>query len=415
MNYRNIQSAPCTKKNDSNMDNDSMANHFLLNFNIIDLLKTTPSKRSFSERLKQLGLSSALEQKVLLASDIPHQKNNSCRHHLHKHEEKELATEVLLLRHKFTQLVFENVVFRQAALTVIQNIYLFKQRKIFFGTSEQSGEKERQSALLLFSQSPHTASIPLAQTFQHLMVARIWNRIVSQASNDFLQSLPFKQLHAVVEQLNTLRNIYIILSHGLVGKLTAKISAIYRQSISIEDARQIGSFGIARAAYRYHPSSGMRFSTYASYWVLREIQRQALDGRLIRISAHLVENFAREAKKAEHDTHRKSAQQIRQATAQLSLAHQGADLKMLPSPIDGPEQHCEKKQLHNVLLKAIGNELSQKSQDILQRRYGIGKFEGREYSVVEIARLYGVTRGSIYQLENAALQKLRKKLAKAAY
>ncbi len=413
MNDRNNQHNPCTKKNDANKDTDSIANNFLINVNIIDLLKTAPSKRSFSERLHELSLSRALEQKVLLTSDLPANENHAYRHHLNEHEEKELATEVLLLRHKFTQLIFENVVFRQAALTVIQNIYLFKHRKIFFGTSGETGEKERQSALLLFSQSPNMASIPLAQTFQHLMIARIWNRIIGKASNEFLQSTPFKQLHAIVEQLNTLRNIYMILSTGLVGKLTVKINAIYRQSISWEDARQIGSFGVARAAYRYHPSSGMRFSTYASYWVLREIQRQALEGRLIRISAHLVENFAREAKERELDDQRKSEQQLRQATALLSLTQQDANLNLKPSSIDGPEQCFEKKELQYVLLKAIANELSPKSKDILLRRYGLGEYKGREQSVVEIARLYGVTRGSIYQLENAALQKLQKTLVAA--
>lgn len=395
---------------------DSIAEHFLLNFNIVDLLKTAPSKRSFSERLQQLKLSSALEQKVLLVSTLPQNTTNSCPLRLDKHEEKELATEVLLLRHKFTQLVFENAVFRQAALTVIQNIYLFKQRKIFFGTpcSELPGEKERQQALLLFSQSPHVTSIPLAQTFQHLMVARIWNRIVSQGSDEFLQSTPFKQLHSVIEQLNTLRNIYMILSTGLVAKLTANINAIYRQSLSQEDAHQIGSFGVARAAYRYHPSNGMRFSTYASYWVLKEIQRQALDGRLIRISAHLVENFAREAKEVQPNAQERSKQQIRQATAQFSVEKQDADLSMQPSPLDGPEKYCEKKEFQEVLLKIINQELSPKTQDILQRRYGIGMYRGKEHSVVEIARIYGVTRGSIYQLESTALKKLQKTLSKIA-
>jgi RNA polymerase primary sigma factor len=416
MNYRSIQHTLCPNENGLTHESDTTTNHFLLNFNIIDLLKTAPSKQSFSERLKQIGLSTTLEQKALLASELPENKTIDCRHRLHVDEEKELATEVLLLRHKFTQLVFENVAFRQAALTIIQNIYLFKQRKIFFGTSaQQSGETERQRALLIFSQSPQKISIPLADAFQHLMVARIWNRIISQASNDFLASTPFQQLHAVVEQLNTLRNVYMILSTGLVGKLTAKINAIYRESISWEDARQIGSFGIARAAYRYHPSNGMRFSTYASYWILREVQRQALEGRLIRISAHLVENYAREEKEIQADAQKKSAQQLRQATAQFSLDKQGGDLNLEPSPIDGPEKNWERKELQNLLLKAITQQLSPKSQDILQRRYGIGIYEGREHSVVEIAEFYGVTRGSIYQLENAALQKLQKALAETEY
>ena len=412
MNNSNYHPGSHTHTSDLPLEYGFLADHFQHNLNIIDLLKTAPSKQSFSQRVQHLGLSSTLERKALVATDLSHNKNSSIRLHLSEHEEKELATEVLLLRHRFTELVFENREFRQAALTVIQNIYLFRQRKIFFGTGEGRGETERQKALLLFSRPPHKATITLAQTFQHLMVARAWNRIVSNATDELLRGRAFEKLHSVVEKLNTLRNIYMILSTGLVGKLTANISAIYRQSISSEDARQIGSFGIARAAYRYHPSCGMRFSTYASYWILREIQRQALEGRLIRISAHLVENFAREAKEAYPPELGKSGYKICQATAQLFPDQQGAGPDMQSSPSYDPEECCEKQQLQKILLETITTELSPKCQDVLERRYGLGVYRGREHSVVEIARIYGVTRGSIYQLEASALQKLRKAMAK---
>ena len=87
------------------------------------------------------------------------QDSPQINHYLTEADEKELATEMLLARHKFTTLVFENRTFRQAAITVIQNIYLFRRRKIFFGTFDTPAEQERQEALLLFSQSPASASV----------------------------------------------------------------------------------------------------------------------------------------------------------------------------------------------------------------------------------------------------------------
>lgn len=105
-----------------------------------------------------------------------------------------------------------------------------------------------------------------------------------QSHNNLLQTHSFADLTNVVEKLNTLRNIYMLLTTNLVKKLTFRINKLYSNSIATEDACQIGSFGVARAAYRYHPSVGVRFSTYASHWIKKEIQRQALEGRLIRIS-----------------------------------------------------------------------------------------------------------------------------------
>jgi DNA-directed RNA polymerase sigma subunit (sigma70/sigma32) len=68
------------------------------------------------------------------------------------------------------------------------------------------------------------------------------------------------------------------------------------------------------------------------------------------------------------------------------------------------------QQRRSLLLKAIDQNLSQKSGDIIKRRYGLPPYLGEEQSVVSISREYGVTRSSIYQLEQSALQKLQKHL-----
>lgn len=380
--------------------------------NIIDLLKTPVSRKSFPERVKKLSLGPQLEEKVILVSSAL-DTNRVHGHYLTADDEKELATEVLLLRHQFTTLVFENMVFRQAALTIIQNIYLFRQRKIFFSSIGLSTEEERQEALLLFSESPEEKTIPLARTFQHLVLARVWDRICSKADDSLLQSQVFGELLEVVERLNTLRNIYMMLTTGLVQKLTRRISDIYRQSVTAEDAHQIGSFGIARAAYRYHPSSGVRFSTFAAKWIQKEVQRQALSGRLIRISSDLVEKVAKARRSGSFEKEWAASRLLAKATTRLS--HQpGACLQRdMASIVTGPAEETEQKELQRILLRAIDTILSEKSSDVIKRRYGLGDYQGREQSVVEIGEAYGVTRSSIYQLEQSAMKKLRKHLTLA--
>ncbi len=381
--------------------------------NIVDLLRTAPSRLPFSARVRKIGLSESLQNKILVADSgfFPHP---SACNRLLESDEKELAGEMLLRRHLFTRCVFENNCFRQAALTIIQNIYLFRQRRIFFGTAaDDLGDRERQEALLLFSQSPQETTVPLAKTFQHLILGRVWHRIISQAGDSFLESAPFSELHEIVEQLNTLRNIFMLLCRGIVGKMTSKISTIYQQSITPEDARQIGSFGIARAAYRYHPSSGLRFSTYASRWIIKEIQRQALQGRLIRISANLVEKISSEAQNRP-SPHNFAFEQLCRSTAQLSDFPDTLRQTTLSASLDDPAGLLEKRETHALLLHAITRVLSPKSGDVILRRYGLGKYTGNEQSVIQIAELYGVTRSSIYQIEQTALSRLKKYLLQYA-
>ncbi len=378
--------------------------------NIIDLLRTEPSQVPFFDRVLQLKLSSSLVDKIRLQIQPgwPSHYSQSSQSFLSGMEERELGTEVLLYRHQFTEQVFQSRAFRQAALSVVQNIYLFQHRKIFFGTTSDSTELERQEAIMLLTERPKDGSVPLSKTFQHLIIARVWNRIVSQSTDTSRKTPTFIALHTIVEKLNTLRNIYMILSLGLVHKLVSNINQIYRQSISFEDALQIGSFGIARAAYRYHPSSGVRFSTYAANWVQKEIQRQSLENRLVRISSNLVESFAKASKTGDKKSLETISSLLKGATVNcVSQENELEEIYAKAAPVSSPVTLVENKQLRILLFETIDKVLSKKSADVIKRKYGLPPYR-QEQTVIEIGKRYGVTRGSIYQLEQIALKKIKK-------
>ncbi len=384
----------------------------------IDLLSTVPSSASFSDRVKRLELSNELQDKVLNQQIYSKRAGHLEAGYplLTRKDEQELATEMLLYRYKFTETVYRSTLFRQAALTVIQNIYLFQNRKIFLKSSAATPELERQEALLLFS-CPVKAKgeLNLEKTFQHSILARIWNRITSNQQDNSSNRQEFIELQTIVEELNTLRNIYMILCQGLVRKLVTHINSIYRQSISFDDAIQIGEFGIARASYRYHVFSGVRFSTYASKWVFKEIQRQALGGRLIKISANTVERYAKAAKENSPDL-QKIKKEIKGKTALCQSTEFNILLSEQIGPVSSPTENAlEKKQLQKAVLQAIDKTLNEKSGDILKRRYGLPPYQSREQSVMKISKIYGVTRGAIYQLEQTALKKLSACLDKSLF
>ena len=377
---------------------------------VIDLLVTQPPEHSFEDRVRGLHLSVDLENKVhnVCASlSGKHYKNNR----LTVSEEKELATEVLLLRHKFTEQVWQTKRFNQAALTIIQNIYLFRNRKIFFDPSGPLYEQERHAALLLFTSHTTRQSLPLSNTFQHLIISRVWNRIVSQSSREDNNSVEFNELQLIVEQLNTIRNIYVLLTTGLVKKIVSQLGDIYREGISNEDACQIGSFGVARAAYRYHHSCGVRFSTYAANWIKKEVQRQSLHGRLIKLSTNTIEQFSLAQKNNDTKSVEQFSQIIKKCTC-IQDVTSDLDARPLHSHRIASEQEVfiEAKELKQNVEQAVNDSLSQKESDIIKRRFGFPPYTNTPQSIVEISKVYGVTRSSIYQLESKVLKTLKKVL-----
>lgn len=380
--------------------------------NIVDLLCTFPSGKSFDDRVKHLQLPREFEEKVIechtraAGTTNPAHLNIS----LTREEEVILAGKVLFYRHQFTTSLLKTQLFRQAAITVIQNIYLFRNRHIFFEPPEKNTEAERTLALNLFSgacQYDLKRPLPIELSLRHPPLARIWSRILHTAKESDLHGEPFKNLHGSVESLNTLRNIYMMFSSRLIMKLAGKVNPVYKQSVSYEDRVQIGFFGIARAAYRYHPSCGTRFSTYAGRWFFKEVQRQALNSRLIHLSVNKVEQYAQ--------SQRTGTTGPDLSDALLALDQ---DVGELPANHDDrnhlldPEQKSEQKDEIDRMLSILESKLPKRSEDVIRRRYGLQPYSTPQ-SIIDIAKSYNVTRGRIYQIEEEAYTTLRKALSMA--
>lgn len=384
--------------------------------NIVDLLCTLPVKTSFADRVSRLQLNSELEDKITACHEkkIVNSYELSARFTLTQSDEEEIATSVLYNRYRFTECLFNNDIFRQAVLTVIQNIYLFRNRRIFF-VPEDNTEQERQIALDLFSSPLQPESLNISKTLQHLIVSRVWSRIQATADHSLFQQPEYIHLHSIILNLNTLRNIYMLFSERLTRRMARRINPVYGQTLSYEDALQVGNFGVARAAYRYHHSSGIRFSTYAAQWIKKELQRQALDGRLIRIPSHVVEKYAAEKKRETETVHAEQGSVLSDALQCLDNQDKSPYSEAgLESTSKSPENLVAEKQQRQILLNSIDNNLSGRTADLIRRRYGLTPYESASQSVIEIAAEYGVSRGRVYQLEQDALKILRKAICSVA-
>ena len=197
-----------------------------------------------------------------------------------------------------------------------------------------------------------------------------------------------------------------------------------------------GNIGLMKAVERFDPKKGGKLSTYASWWIKQSIKRAlANQSKTIRLPVHLVDKIGKIRRVAAQMTEELGREPSNEELAdELGLpVAKVAHLKTVavrPASLDAkinadddtafgdlvsderaedPFEALRDKDLRDEVGDLL-DVLDPRERRIIAYRFGLAG--GRERTLEEVGRKFGVTRERIRQLQNIALLKMRKALNK---
>lgn len=212
----------------------------------------------------------------------------------------------------------------------------------------------------------------------------------------------------------------------------AWLARAYRDlGLSEEDLEAEGYLGLLEAAVRFDPGRGVKFSTYAAWWVRKRMQHSiAAQAGLVRLPDYLRRRLAA-VRLAERDlaaaTGRKpTTEEIAQHCAlepadverALSLWRREVSLEELVTahsdrrieellPERGtppPDSDLLRDEMARLVARMLGR-LTEKQRSVLCLRFGLKS--NRPLALAEVARRIGISRERARQVERKALRQLR--------
>jgi RNA polymerase primary sigma factor len=238
-----------------------------------------------------------------------------------------------------------------------------------------------------------------------------------------------KQIYEIKNQIEKDKMEIIQVNLGLAVTFAKKFAML--TGADVNDLMQEGATGLTKAVEKFEWRKGYKFSTYAHWWIRQAISRYMAEyTKTIRLPVHIRELVSKMIKvyktfkqKSDGEITTKDYSRI------LKVPHKKIvdTLAVLPEPIsaDTPKGDDEdttvqdfipadevelplslllQEHKREVLKEVMDKFLDERERQILKMRYG---FDGKEYTLEEVGRMFNITRERVRQIEAKAIRRLR--------